>query len=423
MKINLTFVVRLASFISIASGVLTLLSHLVFRTRPTGQAWNWVVGSPDEAVGLILLGFAVRLSRLESHSKLVRVVVKTSRAGLLVIGVSQMLGLQVVLLGHTPQALSAETPAFATGLSNVLIGSLLTMQRSRWAGRLSRMLPYLACAWLGACWTSALLGAAGLTAVPAVLAIGWLPAALLTAIAFSLSVSVRTPGLADLLSGTSPGAEAARQMFPFAFAVPLGLAILRQHAENAGYLHPQLGLFLHVFMSVLGLAVLIAWNAYRLNFAHRVHESVETAGREIQKAYDEMLAVIENPAWVLGRDGQVLYENAAAKRFAPERQSMPDGPFFDAERRAMVAGAIIGTRKRTATILRNGMPVEIPLVLVKAVHAGSPENTRILVLAKAEIHDPIWDLASATGQHTVKPQTATPPAGASGIRQALTTQA
>ena len=89
----LPWLLKVSCFVSIALGLLSLLCQF------TGQMTvllRRVLVSPDEALGLIFLGFAVRMSRLEAHRKTIRIIVKTSRVCLLLVGVSAMAGLRLM---------------------------------------------------------------------------------------------------------------------------------------------------------------------------------------------------------------------------------------------------------------------------------------------------------------------------------------
>lgn len=125
-------ILRVSCFLAIALGILSLLS---VWTGQTGGAIGILWVSPEEALGLIFVGFAVRMSRLEAHSRSVRAVVQTSRICLIVVGASLTVG------GH------------AVGICYLAIGlSLVSKQRLPHI-RVDAVLTALVCTFLSSCWS------------------------------------------------------------------------------------------------------------------------------------------------------------------------------------------------------------------------------------------------------------------------------
>lgn len=384
MNITIPFVLRLASFLSVVTGLMTIIGLTIQAQFPD---WMFSLLSLDEALGLVFLGFAVRLSRLENHSPFARVVGKTSRVCLIAIGLSGAAGLHLVTWG-TAELQTVSHSGFASGICYALVGVILSLKRSLADRRILTWFTLLCCSYLGACWIAIFLGVAGLIEVPLVLAIGWVPAILITVVCLSFAVLAKAPGLAEILAGSEPSAAAARQIFPLAFIVPLLLAVLRQSAESSGYVHPHAGLLLHVLLSVAFMAGLIAWNSSRLSIAHRVKQSVETAYLDSEEKLMKVVAVVNQPVWILGSDGRVHFSNGAARRYErPATESEPEsGTDFALGKRQqqeLISAAYFGKPLRTVIAHpKNGStPVDLDITLLTTINSGDDAQTKVLVIA------------------------------------------
>ncbi len=311
---------RVSCFLAIALGILSLLS---VWTGQTGGAIAVLWVSPEEALGLIFIGFAVRMSRLEAHSRSVRAVVQTSRVCLIIVGASLIAG------GH------------AVGICYLAIGlSLVSKQRLPHI-RVDAVLTALVCTFLSSCWVSLLLSRAAMSPVPSLLRVDLIPLAILTAIAYILSTATRAPGVLKVLAQRGPEAEAARVMFPLAFLIPVLLAILRHQAQRAGLLQPDLGLLLHVLMSAGSMFAMIVWNANRIHSAQRIRESTGVVVAEMKTQYRDIFAVLRDPVWVFSAEGELEYENGAARRFMAANGEAGLGA---AQQSSVLSAAMLGRR-------------------------------------------------------------------------------
>ena len=309
---------RVSCFLAIALGILSLLIHW---TGQAGGILAAILVPPEEALGLIFAGFAVRMSRLEAHSRPVRAVVQTSRVCLTVVGASLAAG------NH------------AAGVGYLLIGLSLLARQLLPGYRADVALNALGCAFLSACWTSLLLSRAAMSPVPSLLRIDLLPLAVLTAIACILSTATRAPGVLRVLAQRGPEAEAARVMFPLAFLIPVALAILRHHAQRRGLLQPDLGLLIHVLMSAGSMFAMIVWNANRIHLSQRIRESNGVAVADLETQYRDIFAVLRDPVWVFTPEGELDYENGAARQLMAHNGERGLGA---AQQRAAVSAAMLG---------------------------------------------------------------------------------
>ena len=306
-------ILRVSCFLAIALGILSLLS---VWTGQTGGAIAVLWVSPEEALGLIFIGFAVRMSRLEAHSRSVRAVVQTSRICLIIVGASLIVG------GHS------------VGICYLAIGlSLVSKQRLPHI-RVDAVLTALVCTFLSSCWISLLLSRTAMAPVPSLLRVDLIPLAILTAIAYILSTATRAPGVLKVLAQRGPEAEAARVMFPLAFLIPVLLAILRHQAQSAG-------LLLHVLMSAGSMFAMIVWNANRIHSAQRIRESTGVVVADMDAQYRDIFAVLRDPVWVFSAEGELEYENSAARQFMAANGEAGLGA---AQQRALLSAAMLGRR-------------------------------------------------------------------------------
>lgn len=289
---GLALVLRISCFISIALGILSLLSRWFGHT---GLVLRLILVTPEEALGLIFMGFAVRMSRLEAHRPTIRIIVQTSRVCLVLLGAS------LVGLGH------------AAGACYLAIGLILMMKYRLARNRMDTVLTALICTYLGSCWVSLLLARAAMAPIPAILQVDPAPLLILSAISYVLSSATRAPGMLKVLVQRGPEAEAARVMFPLAFAIPLVLAFLRHQAERLGLLQPDLGLLLHVLLSAGSMAGMIVWNANRIHSAQRIRESTDAVVADMETQYHAIFAVMRDPVWVFSSEGPLEFSNAAAQ--------------------------------------------------------------------------------------------------------------
>lgn len=386
---GLLLLLRVSCFLSIAIGILSLLS--IWTGLASGAA-RIILVTPDEALGLIFLGFAVRMSRLEAHRRTIRIIVKTSRAGLILLGVSAVTGLRVLDL--VPSAGSVRLgggTGFAIGACYLLTGASLLFRNGFARNRMHAALTWLACAYLGSCWISLLLAGAGMAAIPIFLRIEVVPLLLMTAIGYVLFSALRTPEILKVLSQRGPEAEAARLMLPLAFAIPLALAILRHEAESKGWLPPDLGLVLHVLLSVGSMGLMIVWNANRIHSAKQLRERTDVAVEELETQYRDIFAVLQDPVWIFSAEGQLHFRNDAAREYGPPegRNANGSGGAESAlgigQQRAILSAALLGgqmaemkLRERVSGALRT-----LEIKFLRSLNTQRGERGAIILVARA----------------------------------------
>lgn len=352
-------ILRISCFLAIALGILSLL---IVWTGQEGGVLAALLVSPEEALGLIFIGFAVRMSRLEAHSRLVRGVVKTSRVCLVIVGAS------LAANGH------------AAGIGYLAIGLTLIAKQRFPRYRADAIFTALVCAFLTACWISLLLARAAMAPVPFLLRVEAIPLAILTAIAYILSTATRAPGVLKVLAQRGPEAEAARVMFPLAFLIPVVLAVLRHHAQRRGLLQPDLGLLIHVLMSAGSMFAMIVWNANRIHSAQRIREFAGVAVADLETQYRDIFAVMRDPVWVFTAEGELDYENGAARQFMAHNGERGLGA---AQQRAVVSAAMLGrtVKELELTDRETFAPRSLEIQYLRALVTPQGEPGTIILVA------------------------------------------
>jgi PAS domain-containing protein len=130
-------------------------------------------------------------------------------------------------------------------------------------------------------------------------------------------------------------------MFPLAILIPVLLAILRHQAQSAGLLQPDLGLLLHVLMSAGSMFAMIVWNANRIHSAQRIRESTGVVVADMDAQYRDIFAVLRDPVWVFSAEGELEYENGAARQFMA---SNGEAGLGSVQQSAVLSAAMLGRR-------------------------------------------------------------------------------
>jgi hypothetical protein len=370
---------KVSCFVAIALGLLSLLFQW---TGPMSGIPRRVLVLPDEALGLIFLGFAVRMSRLEAHRRTIRIIVKTSRACLLLLGLSAVAGLR--LMEPAPGTMAAARGSgLAEGICFLAIGLILQLRIGRGGNRLQTGLTALLLVYLGSCWTSLLLATAGMTPTPEVLRLSVGTLAILTGIGVVLSTAARTPGVFRVLSQRGPEGEAARLLFPLAFAIPLLLAILRQRVEAKGLLEPDSGLLLHVLLSAGSMVAMMAWNGSRIHSEKRVRDSAGVVVTELAAQYRDIFAVVQDPVWMFSAEGQLQFQNEAAGRYGPPGET--DSGVLGQAQTGFILSAALLSRRVTEMALRDretGQMQQLPIRYLRALVMPDGEPGSIILVAR-----------------------------------------
>lgn len=363
----------------IALGILSLLG----LWTPLGAGpMGWFLVQPDEALGLIFVGFALRISRLEALRRVRWVMVRTSKVCLVVIGLTGVLGLQVLPGPNAGQL--GKGANLAASLCFLFIGlELLARQRHTILNVqvTVRMLTYSV---LAACWISQLLAWMHLSAVPRALAIHPVLFVLLTGLCVGMYLQSKRPAVLRVLYQAGPEAEAARALFPLTFLIPILLAILRQHAEAAGWIQPDLGLSVHVLLSAGSMAVMVVWYAHRIESAQRLRESEGGGVETMETQYHELFFVLQDPVWIFNFQGQTTFRNAAARRFLPPggglvgRQDGPGSSLGANQERMVLSAALLDSQMAKIEVWERSTstPKVLPVLFLRALRApdGTPRS-------------------------------------------------
>lgn len=393
---DLRVILRLSSFSCVLFGVVSLLVMVVPTEFPAVTA-PLVVSSPEVALGLIFMGFGVRLSRLERYKPSVHLVVRASRLCLLAVG---LLGMQDVrLFGWTGLKMEALPVAgFAPSLCFVFVACALFVMGGRHASsRAVTTILTVLTGFVASCWISMFLTAAGLTPRIGIFSMEILPAVLITLVAATMTLSSASPGIVELLSAEGSTAEAVRQTFPIAISLPVVLAILRHWAEKSGYLHPSLGLHIHVLLSAGAMAVIVGWNIHRLGMSRKMQESIEAAAEELENQYRLLLESLDEPVWVFDRKGTISFANEAGGRFLRPGIGVGEGASMTdvlgvQQSRVVFTEAIFGRQVREVTLHDNqrGRTETRPVCFVRKLNSNyMPEPTVVLVASTARRATPL----------------------------------
>ena len=403
-------ILRLSSFSCVLFGVVSLLVMVVPAEFPAVTA-PLVVSSPEVALGLIFMGFAVRLSRLERYKPSVHLVVQASRVCLLSVGV---LGMQNLRLFSWAGAKMETLPVagFAPSLCFVIVAGALFAMGGRYASsRAVTTILTLLTGFVASCWISMFLTAAGVTARVPLFSMEILPALLISMVAATMTLSSVSPGIVELLAAGGSTAEAVRQTFPIAISLPVVLAVLRHWAESSGYLHPTLGLHIHVLISAGAMAVSVGWNIYRLGISGKMQESVEAAADELESQYRLLLEGLDEPVWIFDRTGRISFANEAGARFLRPGAGVGEGATITdvlgvQQSRVVFTEAIFGRQVREVTLHDNqrGRTETRPVCFVHKLKSNlSPEPAVVLVgcTARRATPLPMFDIEQlVTSVHT-----------------------
>jgi PAS domain-containing protein len=382
----MAWALRISCFVSITLGILSLLR---MWTGLGGAAVGPALVSADEALGLIFMGFAVRLSRLEANRRTVRIVGYTSRICLILLGMAALAGWRILERNSSWEG----GTSVAAGASYLLIGIELILRNSSAGKRVHTALTALACIYIGACWVSGLFAALGVAHVPDIFRMHGAVLAVLTGVCAVLTMAARTPGMLRVLMQNGPEAEAARVLFPLAFAIPVVLAVLRQMAESRGLVQSDLGLLLHVLLSAGSMGLMIVWNANRINVGIRLQETAATAARELETQYRDLFEVLQDPVWIFGAQGQLYFRNDAAREFGTPEGRVSDGGteaetvLGASQQRSVLSAALLGRQVPQVTLrtLKTGEIAVLPVRFLRTMRTTMGEPGNIVLVARASL--------------------------------------
>jgi PAS domain-containing protein len=222
----------------------------------------------------------------------------------------------------------------------------------------------------------------GVANVPDVFRLHGAVLAVLTGVSAVLAMAARTPGVLKVLTQAGPEADAARVLFPLAFAIPVVLAILRQFAESRGLVQADLGLLLHVLLSAGSMGLMIVWNANRMNVRIRLRETAATAARELEMQYRDLFEVLQDPVWIFGAQGQLYFRNDAARAFATPEGKVSDG--------ATEAETVLGATQQRSVLSAALLGRQVPQVKLRELKSGEAQvlTVRFLRTMRTTLGEP-----------------------------------
>jgi hypothetical protein len=377
--------IRISSFLSIAAGLVGLVLLRVDTVPPPLRAMALPM---DYALGLIFAGFALRMARLERHSPLVRVIVRTSRWCLIALGASLAAGASISgLLGLPTSDNPAANSHLPVGMAFLLFGSTLNSRLQSHSTKLPILLALGLNALLSASWISVILDASGAATAPALLQMPFTVLIICSAMAYILWRFLRGLGTLQLLPESSPESEATRVLLPVAIAMPICLAILRHQAESHGLIRPEMALLLHVLLSAGGVVALIVWNAHRISSALRIEDDESFRLSDDDTTWLSVLGCVSQPVWVLSGNGDVLFRNAHACQFVSlDDNSIVQQGLSNTQRSAIVRAEVLGNRVEKLSLRRieSLEPFVLKIVALKTLYSAASHPRLIVVVGHSD---------------------------------------
>jgi hypothetical protein len=282
---------------------------------------------PLTSLGLVLLGFSLRLGRQE---KLNRSLARFSV--FLSLGVAAI-GLLTLVADHgdTGQALLKSIlsigdvkflPSPASGISLMLLGLISFLRVIRRSVALSQALLGLVSFLCLAAILEAIYGASfnsgrsdsihgptswWLMEIPA--------ASLILLAAITMLIRLANRGALATLDANSASRTIARTLLPASILVPIALGWLRLIAEAYGWMPTRFGLLFHVLASI-ALMLAIVWRSIRdLTYKSALPEEVHNYTSDLESSYRELLNICDRPIFSYNNKGEITYSNAAAELF------------------------------------------------------------------------------------------------------------
>ena len=387
------FLVRLSGLFSLLCGLL-IFSLWIFTPLTLATDFPSAAQvSPLTALGLMIVGFNIRLLRWEAIRANTARIARLFRLGMLAIGA---LGLAhnagallvgfVKLGGLEGQALRMPSPI--TALCFVFFGAiffLINRNRAIWlAHGLS----------LGAAALSLTGGVAIIYATKADFP-RW--SALFTEgpampILFVISLSLLSAsayrGWTSVIVGDTDGSVMARRLLPASILVPVTLGWLRLLAEREGWINDGIGLTLHVLLSVFAMAFIVWWNARMLVRAGLRWRQVAINNQDLESAYRELLKKSRDVVFAFNSHGLLTFLNPAAEQLFGV-PAIPVAPLHVREVMGEAAWVILGSAlaaSRDAPFrnvpLQTDSPFPRNFDLITSVLFRSDNPIELLVIAR-----------------------------------------
>jgi hypothetical protein len=282
---------------------------------------------PSTALGLILVGFSLRLTRFDGTTPWVHTACKIFRISVALLGLLSLakvwfhlpLDLDTLVVRDTAVTPGSMPPAVALCL--YLLGCALVLLSAR-----RSLLCQILCLTVITITTAILVASsfAVLTPqmLPAYLTMPAITAVILLILSLGVLNSNVNPSLMNVMTSDSVGGSMARRLLPASLLIPIALGILRLKGQDAGWFGPALGLVLHVVATILLLSAFTWWNAAALDRIAQENTRFEQAAADARTKFLEILDHMDNPTFGHDLQGHFTFLNDAAEhlRFRPRRR-------------------------------------------------------------------------------------------------------
>ena len=258
---------------------------------------------PNAALGLILVGFSLRLARYDRVTPWVHTACKLFRISVGLLGLLSLaniwfhlnLGIDKFVV-RDPTAVLPGSMSAAAALCFYLLGCGLVLLS---AGR--NWLCQIVALGVTTISTAAVVaGAYGWLApqpLPDYLTMPMMTALLLLMLSIGVVSSNAHHALMAVMTSKGVGGAMARRLLPASILIPIGLGFLRIKGQDAGWFGPPVGLVLHVVATMLLLALFIWWNAQTLDRIARENGRFEYAVQDTRTTLLEILSHVSNAAF------------------------------------------------------------------------------------------------------------------------------
>ncbi len=280
---------------------------------------------PLTCLGLIFLGFSLRLGRQEKLNRTLARFSVFMSLGVAAMGLMSITGNQGDLSQKILTAICSIEgvrflPSQASGLGLMLLGLisfLRQLRRSIVARQALLCLVSLLCL---APLLEAIYGASVSSSPPNT--IGWprssllmeIPVAILILLAtLTLFIRLANRGALATLDANSASRTLAWRLLPASILVPIALGWMRLIAETWGWIPKQFGLLIHVLASI-AVMLAIVWASVRA-LAHKTAflEEIQHSSLDLEASYRELLNICDRPVFAYNSKGEITYLNPVAR--------------------------------------------------------------------------------------------------------------
>ena len=358
---------RITGLIGIVAGLIALCGWSVLPAYVIRHVVLISQVHPNAALGFILVGFSLRLTRFDGATPWVHTACKLFRISVGLLGLLSLaniwfhlnLGIDKFIVRDPTSVMPGAMPQTAALCFYVLGCALVLLSAGR---SLSCQILSLTVSTIA---MAILISSGYALLAPQVLPDDLTMPAVTAFVLLILSLGVVNSNahhaLMTVMTSDSVGGAMARRLLPASLAIPIVLGFLRLKGQNAGWFGPAEGLVLHVVATMLLLAVFIWWNAAALDRIAGENRRFEHAVQDTQNASLEILRYVSNAAFAHDLQGNLTFFNAAAERLfgVPAAQALhqkiqtvitPESA--DTARAILSKGLIGGARRPESLVLR-----------------------------------------------------------------------